>query len=261
MERDLKKFSQKILELDLAGKSYVVTTLTDVKGSAPQNLGARMIVDNAGEILFGTVGGGKVEARCVLESKEMFSKKEEFLSYTWNLQKDIHMTCGGVVSFMFERRGQSCAWNLVIFGAGHVSQALTRNLCQLSCNVTVVDSRVEWLNKLPQNDKLITIHEENMPSVLGRISQNSYVILMTKGHATDTPILEAALKNYNFPYLGVIGSLPKRNVIEKELSELGVPKDQMTKFYCPMGESFGNNSPEEISISIMAQLLRLRDSK
>ena len=261
MERDLKQFSQKILELESSGASYVVVTLTDVKASAPQNLGARMIVSRSGEILFGTVGGGKVEARCVLESREMFEREEDFLSYTWNLQKDIHMTCGGVVSFMFERKGQTCAWNLVIFGAGHVSQALTRNLCKLNCHLTVIDNRVEWLSKLPKNDKLKTIHEIDMPSVLGRINQNSYVILMTQGHATDTPILEVALRDHHFPYLGVIGSIPKRNVIENELLELGITKDQMSRFFCPMGENFGNNSPEEISISIMAQLLRLRDSK
>jgi xanthine dehydrogenase accessory factor len=261
MERDLKQFSQKILELEESKASYVVVTLTDVKASAPQNIGARMIVAPCGTILFGTVGGGKVEARCLLESIKMFKIDESFLSYTWNLQKDIHMTCGGVVSFLFEKKGVDFAWNLAIYGAGHVSQALTRNLVKLNCHVTVIDNRQEWLDKLPKHEKLNLIHSIDMPKTLSELNANSYVVLMTQGHATDTPILELALKNHQFPYLGVIGSKPKRNVIENELLELGISKHEFSRFHCPMGEDFGNNSPEEISISILAQLLRLRDSK
>jgi xanthine dehydrogenase accessory factor len=78
------------------------------------------------------------------------------------------------------------------------------------------------------------------------------------GHSTDLPILAEILKTKSLPYLGVIGSKAKRNVIEKELAELGIDSKA---FICPIGEDIGSNSPSEIAISITAQLLKYRDSK
>lgn len=261
MEWDLNKFSQQIIELDKNDTSYVVVTLTDVIGSAPQNLGARMIVDEAGKILFGTVGGGKVEARCINESVKMIQDSIETLAFTWNLQKDIKMTCGGVVRFLFEKRGTHNAWNIALFGAGHVSQALVRILVGLKCHLTVIDDRSAWLDRLPQDKNIKILHRKEMKNVVDELQPNTFLISMTKGHSFDTPILERALKKELFPFVGVIGSEPKRNAITSELRALGVLDSQLTNLVCPIGEKIGNNSPEEISISIAAQLLRLRDSK
>ncbi len=82
---------------------------------------------------------------------------------------------------------------------------------------------------------------------------------MTMGHASDVPVLVKALTGRHFPYVGVIGSVAKRNRIEQDLLEKGVPETRLKEFHCPMGESFGRNAPAEIALSITAQILKKRD--
>ena len=252
MERDLKSFSEAYLKYCDQGLDFVVVTLTQVQGSAPQNLGAKMIV-SGDKIHFGTVGGGKIEAHCLKVCQEMLGGDDRVLAHTWNLQKDIGMTCGGAVSFLFERSHIS-RWSIAIFGAGHVSQALTRTLLNLDCHLYVFDTRQEWLDQLPDAPKLTKYQLKNLSDGLDLIPGNSFVCSMTMGHAHDVPILSRALADFSFPYYGVIGSKAKRNAILKDLELDEAP------FYCPMGEDLGSNTPYEIAVSIAAQLLKKRDA-
>lgn len=258
MEQNLKSFCEKLLEIK---EPNVVVTLTNVRGEAPQDVGARMIVTKDG-IAFGTIGGGKIEAHCLKLASEFLISEEKVQaqSHTWNLQKDIGMTCGGEVTVFFETNTNTETFDIAIFGAGHISQELTRILLHLDCNLTVIDNRKEWIDKLPTHSKLKTIHSENMADEVSKLSKDSYVALMTMGHASDVPILKEALTNSNFPYLGVIGSEQKRNRMEGELIERGVSKEKLKDFYCPMGLDIGNNSPGEISISIISQILGIRSN-
>ncbi len=259
MENNFNDFCQSFLDLREQQKNFVVVTLTHVVGSAPQNLGARMIVTSGSEILFGTVGGGKVEAHCLKVAQAMLESKQHRSSFKWNLQKDIGMSCGGEVSFLFESYIYSHHFHIAIFGAGHVSQALSRVLLNLDCKLTIIDQRQEWLAKLPKHKNLTALQSGDMQSELKKLEPNTYVISMTMGHATDVPILYEALINYNFPFIGVIGSVAKRNAMEKELLELGLDKSKLSEFHCPLGEKIGDNSPGEIAISITAQLLKVKD--
>lgn len=262
MEKIFDKFCRKFLELHDSGQSIAVVTMTGQRGSAPQETGARMIVSQKG-IEFGTVGGGKIEKKCLEVAGEMLRNSQESStpqSFTWNLQKDIGMSCGGEVSMFFETFKAETRWNIVVFGAGHVSQELTRILIKLDCNLTVVDPRMEWLDKLPQeSERFKKKCIDSMKDVLDQIPGNSFVALMTMGHSFDAPILEKALNSHSFPFLGVIGSDVKRLKIEKELRESGYQGDM--NFQCPIGEDFGSNAPAEIALSIAAQLIKFRDQK
>ena len=262
MEQILTSFCEEFLKLSEIGTPMVVVTQTGYRGSAPQDVGARMIVGLDG-ILFGTVGGGKVERRCLDLAAEFLQSKDPVpnQSFTWNLQRDIGMTCGGEVSMFFEIHRPQEMWNIAIFGAGHISQELTRILIKLNCELTVVDGRQEWLDKLPTSPRLHKIHLTNMADVVDQLKDNTFVALMTMGHATDTPVLHRALMTRKFPYLGVIGSDAKRNRIESELKEKGTPSKKLKEFFCPMGEEFGSNAPVEIALSIVAQMLKIRDLK
>lgn len=254
MQNNLLKFTEVYQGLKQTGTNLVVVTMTNAKGSAPQDIGSRMIVGADG-ILFGTIGGGKVENHCIEFAKEMLGTTRTKEAHSWNLQKDIGMTCGGEVSFLFENESSASEWNIVIFGSGHVSQMLTRTLLNLNCHLTVIDNRKEWIEKLPASPRLTTVHAENMSAEVSKLPAKAYVALMTMGHASDVPILNEALKR-DFPYLAVIGSKSKRNAMENELKELG--HNEMN-FICPIGEPIGSNDPAEIAISITAQLLKHRD--
>jgi xanthine dehydrogenase accessory factor len=250
-----------LLRLLSERRPCVSVTLVDTKGSAPQDIGARAIFSKD-DLLFGTVGGGKIENYCHEFSKELLSAddlEDTHIFKTWNLQKDIGMTCGGVVSLFFEVYSPGHDWNITIFGAGHVSQELCRSLIRLDCNINCIDSRREWLDKLPDDYKLKKICHANPKDCLDELDKKSFLIFMTKGHATDLPILERALAEFNFPYLGVIGSNAKLMVLRKELLENGLSAARSEQFICPIGEPIGNNQPAEIALSIIAQLLKIRD--
>lgn len=246
---------QETAKLEAHGKSFVIATLLSVRGGAPQDPGAKAIITSDG-LYFGTVGGGKVEARAIVDAKEMLTSKEKLdpITVVWNLQKDIGMTCGGEVTFLFEHF-PATSWPIVIFGAGHVAQALTRTLSNLKCQLTCIDDREEWVSKL----SIKGIVHPNPSEYVKELNPNSFFICMTQGHAKDTPILKAISEHApDCPYVGVIGSKTKGITIKRELKELGVSSEFIEKLRVPIGLPIGNNDPYEISISIAAELLQAR---
>lgn len=244
-------------ELLKKGEKFCCVTLVKSIGSTPQDQGSKMLVNNAGLIL-GTIGGGKVEKKSIDFAIDLLNtnKKNEFVE--WNLNKDVGMTCGGTVKIYFETFNNT-DWDIVIFGAGHISNTIISILVNMECNIICIDPRLEWLNKLPESKNLKKIHLEDMPSYVKEIKENSFVLLMTMGHTTDKPILLEILKTREFPYLGVIGSKAKYNILKKDIDEAGLPEEYKNKFFCPMGLPIGTNHLTEISISIIAQLIQVRD--
>lgn len=257
------EFYQKLQELFLQGTPLVTIILVDTRGSAPQEQGARMIVTQTTEQekpFWGTVGGGKVEYKAILHAKALMhntqGKTKDFV--TWNLQKDVGMTCGGEVKFFFEVHSVN-SWDIVIFGAGHVAQALIPILLTLNCHVTCIDTRQEWLEKLPLSPFLKTLQADDLPSLVKNLPEKSFILSMTKGHATDLPILKEVLKMRTPPYLGVIGSQSKSLILRRELAKEELTQEKLNSFFCPIGLPLGRNSPNEMAISIAAQLLQERD--
>ena len=142
-------FIEKLGELSRTGAPFVSVILVDAVGSTPQDTGTKMLVDASG-LLFGTVGGGRVEHQAIEFARNMLAAPVGAPArlVEWNLQRDVGMTCGGAVKLYFEAYNFQ-TWRIVIFGAGHVAQSLVRVLLQLECQIVCVDSRSEWLAKLP----------------------------------------------------------------------------------------------------------------
>ena len=220
-----------------------------------------MLVDQSG-LVHGTVGGGKVEHHAIEFAQVMIKdcgRNREMVD--WNLQRDIGMTCGGLVKLFFEVYNRN-DWNIVVFGAGHVAQSLVELLLTLDCQVTCLDSRQEWIDKIEDRKRLTKICTTDLASYATTLNSDDYVICMTMGHSTDRPVLEAIFENNITPaYLGVIGSKSKKGALVRELKESGVNADLASNFLCPMGLPIGSNQPAEISISIVAQLLEFRGAK
>lgn len=255
----MKTYWDVAFELQNTGQSFVVVTVVGSRGSAPQDAGAKAIVTDAG-LCWGTVGGGKVEARAILHSQEMLTlNKAEPELITWNLQKDIGMSCGGEITYFFEIHKQS-TWPIVVFGAGHVSQALIRLLINLNCQITCVDPRLEWLDKLPTSFNLKKIHALEPAKIVETLNKNSFFVIMTQGHAMDLPILKELYTRYpQAPFIGNIGSDIKGLKLRKELQEFGISEITLKDFHCPVGLPIGQNHPYEIAISVSAQLIQQRD--
>jgi xanthine dehydrogenase accessory factor len=252
-------FCEKFLEWRRAGTPIVVVTLTGERGHVPQDLGARMVVGHEG-ILFGTIGGGKIEKRCIELSREYLEAKDGPLKrgFTWNLQRDIGMSCGGEVSILFEVFSGNREWQIALFGAGHIVQELAPLLLKLECRLQVFDPRSEWIAKLSDHPRLTKQVCVDMVAEIERLPEDCFVGIITMGHATDYPLVKRALEVRKFPYLGVIGSKVKRLKINSDLLAAGIPSERVQSFHCPMGEDYGKNDPSEIAISIAAQMLSFR---
>ena len=240
--------------------SFVCVTLVDIKGSTPRAQGGRMLVTASG-LHSGTVGGGLVEAK-VLEFSQEFLQQNELYGQTkfvqWNLNRDIGMSCGGSVKLYFERFNTN-PWKIMIFGAGHVAQALIPLLLTLDCQLTCYDTRREWLDKLPESPKLNKLCVDNLEDNVEQTSEKAFVLIMTHGHRSDFYVVKNFLEQKNQPFLGVIGSRSKAATLKKELKKEGLKQNQIEKLFCPLGFSLGGNHPQEIAVSITAQLLYERD--
>ena len=255
-------FVERLAELAASGTPFVSVTLVDVLGSTPTDAGSKMLVTAAG-LHHGSVGGGRVEAKAIEHAQRMLAGPQESAAHSqfleWNLQRDVGMTCGGVVRLFFETYNHS-QWEIALFGAGHVAQALVHYLLPLECRVTVIDPRSQWMDRLPDHPRLKTILTDDPSAQVASLSDEAFVICMTMGHRTDGPILEQIFRQgRTFPYLGVIGSKAKRRALERELKAAGISEAQLAPMRCPIGLKLGSNLPAEIAISVVAQLIEERD--
>lgn len=247
-----------LVRLEASGQPVACITLAATRGSAPQDAGAKMLVTVEGRVA-GTVGGGRVEEAAIKHASALLAaeKGPRCELVEWNLQRDIGMTCGGTVTLLYETFNHR-VWSIAIFGAGHVAQALVRLLATLNCRVTVFDNRKDWLEKLPQAPNVAAVFSDPLEDAVERIAEGSFVALMTQGHRTDRPVLERILKTRTFPYLGVIGSKSKAATLRKELRANKVSEELCRTFRCPLGLHLGSDSPEEIAVSIAAEMIQVR---
>jgi xanthine dehydrogenase accessory factor len=256
-------YIERLAELAASGVPLASVTLVDVVGSTPADVGSKMLVTAAG-LDFGTVGGGRVEAKAIAHAQQLLREpggsSPRPLLLEWNLQRDVGMTCGGVVKLFVELYNHD-QWQIAIFGSGHVAAAVIHCLLPLPCRIACIDPRSDWLAKLPDDPRLRKICTDDPPAEVALLPATAFVLCMTMGHRTDRPILEEIFRqDRRFPYLGVIGSAAKRAVLRRELLAAGVSAEQADSFHCPIGLPIGGNLPGEIAISVVAQLLQVRDA-
>lgn len=246
-------------ELRGLGREFVVVTVAAQRGSVPSEAGAKAVV-TAGGLVAGTLGGGKVEARALEQALAMLAGGNTCALHTWNLQRDIGMTCGGEMTLLFERVSSQGDWHIVIFGAGHVSQALVRLLATLRCRIDVVDEREDWLRRLPELENVTRHCCGSFEQGVALVRRDSQVVSITKGHSSDRPVLRDVLRRVpDVAFLGVIGSAAKRAVLVRELTADGIAPGLLERLVCPLGLPLGGNDPAEIAVSVAAQLLERRD--
>ena len=256
MEKHLNQM-QKLLE---AGTPFVCTTLVEAKGSTPRAQGGRMLVTESG-LFSGTVGGGLVEAKALDFALNFLAETkihEQTKFVQWNLNRDAGMSCGGSVKLFFERFHTN-NWEIVVYGAGHVAQALIPLLLTLESQLICIDTRQEWLDKLPESPKLKKLFVKSLPETVENISEKAFVLIMTQGHRSDFYVAQKFLEYSKQPFLGVIGSRAKAATLKRELKKDGLKKVDTDRLVCPLGFSLGGNHPQEIAVSITAQLLYERD--
>jgi xanthine dehydrogenase accessory factor len=240
-------------------RPHVLVTVVGARGSTPQDVAAKMLVDSSGR-LAGTVGGGRVEARAITHAIALLESKGAPELVTWHLKHDVGMTCGGEMQLFFEPHhgAGGAGWTIALFGAGHVAQALVPVLLPLECRLLCFDPRPDWLVRLPSGPNLRAHVLADVDSAIDSLPPGAFVLSLTQGHATDLPVLRRALGK-DFPFVGAIGSRAKRAALDRELAEAGIAPEKIAALQCPLGLPIGTNHPQEIAISIAAGLLAARD--
>ncbi|MBM3567782.1 MAG: xanthine dehydrogenase accessory protein XdhC [Alphaproteobacteria bacterium] len=240
-------------ELRQAGKPAVLVTVIATEGSAPREAGTKMVV--AADSQYGTIGGGHLEFRAAGIARDMLRACSAApRSEAFALGPKLGQCCGGSATLLFEPIAAS-GFEVAIFGAGHVAQALVRTLAPLPCRIAWYDSRAELFpRELPAN---VTVDAGDDLSIgIRRAPAEAYLLIMTHSHALDQDLVEAALRKDDFGYLGLIGSATKRARFVARLTAKGLDCSRLT---CPIGlPGVGTKHPGEIAIAVAAQILAMR---
>ncbi|MBI5205698.1 MAG: XdhC family protein [Nitrospirae bacterium] len=246
---------EEIVRLKKDGRSSAVATIVQCIGSSPQKEGAKMLVRDDGSIA-GTLGGGCLEAE-VAQAALMAIKDGRPQSIYFELtERHGGLVCGGKVMVYIEPVVPEP--NLVILGAGHVGRALSKAARFSGFRVTVVDDRDEFANRenLPDANEIIVNDFENVFSGV-TLTRDSYIVIATRGHNHDLDALKASLGT-DAGYIGLLGSRRKRALLFKTLSDEGFSKNDIDRVIIPVGLAINSVTPEDIAISIMAQIILQR---
>jgi xanthine dehydrogenase accessory factor len=246
---------EEIVQARKSNQPVVLATVIESSGSAPREEGARMLVRPDGSIA-GTIGGGAVEKKIIEEALQLMKGGQaKLLDYTL---KDIGMECGGGMKVFVEPLVP--APQLLIFGAGHIGACLAQIGKMLEFSVTVIDNRPEFANaeRLPWADTIIA-DEYAAAAEKAVFNDRAYVVILTHKHAHDYEVLELCLKK-TWRYLGMIGSRAKVAKVFDQLRAKGVSDELIQKIHSPVGIKIGANTPAEIAISILAEIIQARST-
>lgn len=242
----------KLHELYQAGKPFALMTVTHSRGSTPRESGAKMIVLPDGKI-FGTIGGGQLEHEATEAAmKSIVDSRSRSVAYP--LCAAVKQCCGGSVEVFIEVMNREP--QLYLFGAGHVGQAVCRTLVGTPFRVSLVDERKEFLNspEIPAETTRIQDPWRDFVGAAEWTESATYAVIMTHTHDLDFDILDAVLKKHA-RYIGVVGSASKWATFKKRLLEAGHPAQLVDGVRCPIGVDTGGKAPQEVAISLAAQLL------
>lgn len=240
-------------EVERRAEPAVMITVITEKGSTPRNTGAKMLVTALAQ--YDTIGGGHLEYKAIAQAREMMTQRAwQVQQEDYSLGASLGQCCGGSTRLLFEPL--HCRQpSIVVFGAGHVAQALIPILRQLPCRIRWVDQRAEQFNGVDFSDVEQVISETPVDEV-ARQGVASYYLVMTHDHQLDQRLAQAILARDDAAYFGLIGSRTKRVKFEHRLRARGISERQLQQMICPVGVSeVIGKLPIEIAISIAAQIV------
>lgn len=246
----------KLAETQKLNQKVALCTVLETKGSTPRKAGSKMIVwENAS--IFGTIGGGKIE-KTVIEDAVKQIKIGEPIKNFYNLGDDLGMHCGGKMEVFIEPI--ISADKLYIFGAGHIGKSLSKYCPDFGFHVTLVDDRPEIFEQY--NFGNAEIIQKDFVEAINEIpfNENSYSVIVTYGHTKDELVLEHIARKPH-KYIGLIGSKTKVALAKKRfIAENILTQEELDAVHMPIGIPFNAQTPDEIAISIIAQLIDVKNS-
>lgn len=282
----MKVWAPIVKSLEAHGTCAMISVVK-VEGSAPREVGARIVVTPVG--FHGTIGGGTLEWQAIAKAQAMLGKPTEHRLSSHSLGPDLGQCCGGRVQLMtevfaahdlagaktyaeqeaqgafvlsgrivspdFAEQFGDSNRRLYLFGAGHVGRALILALAPLPFDVIWIDPREgAFPSAVPSN--VVAIRSENPVAEVADAPTESFALVMTHSHSLDFEIIDAVLRNPNFAYAGLIGSATKRARFSKRLREAGVAEERIEGMVCPIGvPRIKSKHPAAIAAATAVQLL------
>ncbi len=234
------------------GREFVYAVVVQTSGSTPRKAGAKMLIDRGGRIE-GTVGGGDVELQIIERARQLMDERGEAELLPFDLSEKAGHACGGQMSVYLEPVLQ--ARQVLVFGAGHVAAALCPLLVQLGYGVTVFDDRQGRLElEAFAECKRITAPYEELETRL-RFHDELDIIVMTPEHRFDFEVAQRVCDK-PFRSLGIMGSLRKRKQLFERLQQASISEQYLSRITLPVGMDIGSETPQEIAVSVAAELIR-----
>jgi xanthine dehydrogenase accessory factor len=247
-----------IVRLRKLGQKCAVATIVQVNGSIPSFESAKILVREDGSFM-GTVGGGCVEAEVWNAAREVIeTEKPRHLSFSLGQDAayDEGLICGGQLNIFVEPViPQPRAF---IFGGGHVSKGISKIATLAGFSTSIIDNREAFANqeRFPEAEATYAEEYEDVFPKLP-VNSSSYIIIVTRGHRDDMRVLRWAV-NTPARYIAMIGSKRKTISVVHELEKEGLPREAFEKVFAPMGLEIGAEMPEEIAISVVAEMIAVR---
>jgi xanthine dehydrogenase accessory factor len=251
---DLEIYRNIIEILDLHGQAALVTIIA-ADHSTPRGVGTKMLVrpDNS---IIGTIGGGAVEAEAIRMAIEVIKTgKTQKRQFNLIPGESPGMICGGEMEVFVERIAP--VPTVYIFGAGHISSILAKISKLLRFTVVVIDDRKDYANKerFPDADRILVDDFDQAFSKL-TIDKQSYIVIVTRGHHYDELVLRKAIHT-PAGYVGMIGSKSKVKTVFNNLRASGVENKLIERVHSPIGLDINAETPEEIAVSIIAEIIKI----
>jgi xanthine dehydrogenase accessory factor len=251
------RFFNRLAEAERQGHLVALCTVIRAQGSVPRHTGSKMLVFEDGSIE-GSIGGGELESRVIAEALEALADGQPRITpYSLsNPAEGDPGVCGGEVEVFVDPIGTKAA--VVVFGGGHVGRAVVHLAHWLGFRTVIADDRAEYasLESAPEAD-------EHIVCPLGELSQRTridgmtYLVLATRGVNIDVDGVPALLDS-PAAYIGIIGSRRRWETAAAELEGRGVPRSGLERIHSPMGLELNAETPEEIAVSVLSEIIRLR---
>lgn len=240
------------------GKELAIVTIIDAKGSTPRDIGTNMAVLSDGTI-YGTIGGGSLEKHIIDLCLDEYIQEGKSGIVDIPLSKEgVEMICGGHIKAfinVYKKRSK-----LLIAGGGHIGLALYNAASLLDFDIVIFEDREDFLTeeRFPKANELILGEiDENLGNY--PIDEDTYIVIVTRGHEYDEKCLEKVIDS-NAHYIGAMGSKSKVKIMMNNLREKGISEEAINKVYSPIGLKICDGSPEEIALSIMSEILMVKNN-
>lgn len=245
----MNEIIQSLIDIHEQKKAAVLCIITESSGSTPRKAGSKMLVYPDGSIK-GSVGGGSIE-HTVIEEAMKLMHSQQVKTCEYNLGEDLGMQCGGHTNVYFEAINASP--RLIIFGAGHIGKILSEMAMPFGFDIIMVDNREELLD---QNWAGATLIVKDFVQAYQEIDfrKNDFVVVTTYKHEYDQAIV-AYISSQPHAYLGMMASKRKAALAQKIWKESGISQDNIDKIFSPIGLKMQCETPKEIALSILAQLI------